>query len=905
MSYRNKAFLGILFFCIISIPSVQAARSKVQVDPYYKTPPIFVPAPSSIGKFWNIKNFGPVGLGFYLVKPNFTITVKNVEPGSPAEETGKFKKGQIIESINGIKFKDRDPRIILGDIITEAEASDGKITLKVKGLGDVEVRIPVMGSYSDTWPENCKKSDKIVRKLADLLAKQSEPKWGSALFLLSTGEEKDLSVVRRWMNTTTLVEKKTMNWEIGLTGMGICEYYLRTGDEKVLPAIKEMTELLKSRIYNGGWSGRAAKFNYMGGGHMNAAGVHCLTFLLLAKRCGVEVDEVMLKTSLRHFSRFAGRGNLSYGDQPPEGGFRGNGKTGGLALAMAAASRLTPKGESSIYAKARDVSAMKSFYATNWFHSAHTGGGIGEIWHHASMGLVKDKRPKQFRSYLDTRRWVMELSRRHDGSIGIAGVTDGYDRSVSEGGKIDWGTYFALTYTMHRKILQLYGAPATKWCTSYELPKVPWGTQADSAFQSLEPAAHPSITSEDLLNETVETSSSKVVAGLLNDKNTPDKTILKYLHHPEFGFRSAGIRAAVARGKTEMVLPLLKSDDPRLRHAGVLAVAGMFKGAALPDDKVTPEMYSLIEGMVTDPKESYWVKQDAILALKRSGTEAIIRNRDLLVEYLNHEDWWVQHASVQALSLIMGHKDHYKKIIPVYAELLNSTITYPVLGTTKALMTQLKSVEPEVKAFALEKLVKAYENVPDRLTGENGLYEIPSGGLDKKGKIGRLARSFPGGEDIGREEPKMTLEAFVSGDDSKMFVWNGRTEPNDALIGRWMLKTATMKLEDTAKQIEKGEKQKKKKLDKKAKAREAMGKKPKKARSGSITFAPEGKMGTRGSNFWSGNMFIKNGLGEALAMKIFSLNGKEYLAIERGGFDKEEIPENWHCGYFIYERVKK
>ena len=52
-----------------------------------------------------------------------------------ADKTGKLKKGQIIESINGVTLKDIDPREILGDIITAAEAKDGKINLSAKRLG--------------------------------------------------------------------------------------------------------------------------------------------------------------------------------------------------------------------------------------------------------------------------------------------------------------------------------------------------------------------------------------------------------------------------------------------------------------------------------------------------------------------------------------------------------------------------------------------------------------------------------------------------------------------------------------------------------------------------------------------------------------------------------------------------
>ncbi|MEI6177436.1 MAG: DUF6288 domain-containing protein, partial [Verrucomicrobiota bacterium] len=492
MSIGKTHLSGIAWACVFAIALAFASSAwskKENAAPgdepaYYTsaTTPVFNPYPNVTDKKpWSVRNLGPVGIGLNLVRPGMTMEISNVEKGSPAEATGKLKKGQIIESINGKVLKEVDPRIILGNIITEAEASDGKIVLKIKDQGDVLVKIPVMGAYSKTWPVNCPKSDKIVRNLADLLAKDEQPKWGSVIFLLSTGEDKDLAVVRRWMKGVKTIGG--LNWEKGYKGPGLCEYYLRTGDQSVLPVIKQMTEELKVNMYSGGWSGRGAPaaFTYSTGtGQLHAAGVHCMTFLLMARLCGVEVDKYMFDETFTQFYRFAGHGNVPYGNGPPEGGFRDNGKTGGLALAMEAATLLTPEGESSVYAKARDNAAMKSFYATNWFHAAHTGGGMGEIWHHTAVSQMREKRPVPYRSFLDTRRWVMDLSRRFDGSIGIAGMDDRYDRSATED-NMAWGTYFALTYTLPRKQLQLFGAPRSKWAKTAPLPR-PWGNAADDEF---------------------------------------------------------------------------------------------------------------------------------------------------------------------------------------------------------------------------------------------------------------------------------------------------------------------------------------------------------------------------------------------------------------------------------------
>jgi len=72
-------------------------------------------------------------------------------------------------------------------------------------------------------------------------------------------------------------------------------------------------------------------------------------------------------------------GNIPYGNNKPEGSYTDNGKNGAFAFMMAAAANLTTDGEASIYAKARDISALFSFPSTSFMLHGHTGGGIGEI----------------------------------------------------------------------------------------------------------------------------------------------------------------------------------------------------------------------------------------------------------------------------------------------------------------------------------------------------------------------------------------------------------------------------------------------------------------------------------------------------------------------------------------------
>jgi hypothetical protein len=874
---------------------------------------LFNPYPKDSGRGsgnWNVRNFGPVGIGITLKRPGMTMEINNIEEGSPAEKTGKLKKGQIIESINGVVLKDIDPRIILGDIITEAEAKDGKINLKIKGEGNVLVEIPVMGAYSDTWPVNCQKSDKIVRLLADVLGKETKPSWGSVLFLLSTGEEKDLNVVKNWMSN--IESAGGITWEIGYRGIGLCEYYLRTGDQSVLPVIKKATEDLKARMYNGGWSGRdmPASFTYSTGtGQVHASGMYAMNFVMMAKLCGVDVDKDLFNESFQQFYRFAGHGNVAYGNGQPEGGFRDNGKTSGLALTMATAAMISPEGEKSVYANARDNSAMKAFYATNWFHAAHTGGGMGEIWHHAAMALVREKRPKQYRSYHDTRRWVMDLSRRHDGSIGIAGMDDRYDRSVTEAsGQRAWGTFFALTYTYPRKQLQLFGAPRSPYAKQMELPR-PWGNEADDIFQSPEPAEFSDrnikLTMDDLMQETVETASSVPILNLMGDPATTEDEVLKYVLHPEYGIRVIAARTIVNRGWDHLVLPLLKAEDARLREVGLLTITGMFKGRSFPDDKLTPEMFDLIGKMVEDPNEAWWVALHAVKALGRADEDRIADHRDRLMELLKSESVWIQTDTVLALTKIATDDDHYKEVLPAILQTASSfTVDEASRRSLPAIAKAMERASARVKNFIEPTLQKTFAGMPKELVDPYSGAIMSRGAQTVRARVANIVRTLPDGEEFVRRIPKTTLQSYISGRDSDMYVYDGRFKKNNDLLGTW--EWAVWPTPKNPGEVDDAiNKWLKPRLDKQPIKVE----KPK----DTLTFKEDGNLSSRNyykGYFWTDDWLISVNDGVAVKAEIKTYNGIDFLLIEnpqkllpsKDDDGTAEIPKDFHTGYHVYMR---
>jgi len=508
-----------------------------------------------------------------------------------------------------------------------------------------------------------------------------------------------------------------------------------------------MADYLKRTMYNGGWMGRGGcSFGYMAGGHMNAAGVHDVTFLLLAKECGVDVDEYLLQTTLKHFYRYAGHWNVSYGDGLPEGGGVDNGKNGGLAFTMAAAATLSPDGEKSVYAKARDISANKSFYTTSWLFHGHTGGGIGELWRGAAAGLLSAKRPEMYRSFMNERRWMYELARRHDGSFGWAsGMNVGYGTTGHKGGNA-WGNYIPLIYTVPRKQLRIYGAPSTKYCQTHSIPERPWGTAADEAFYSLEPGEYKPGKRQDMSEERLPTHASWPLLRWMGNPEVSDEDLLMFAHHPDSTAQGTAAGSISKQQRIGLILPLLKSKDPRARLAGIRAAAGNQKGADTPVE-LTDEMIEIISSMINDPEESWWVVMGALEAIALAPPEKIAPLAGRLEYWLKHDDWWLRQAALKAVTPIAVDKQFYKKILPIVGDMIANNERAAALGPVGGIVSRLAEADADVQKFAAQVLGQAYSHFPTEFVAPGG-QDMSSGVTTLLGSIARNLSNVPGGFDV-------------------------------------------------------------------------------------------------------------------------------------------------------------
>ncbi len=737
-------------FCLLMF----TGGGQAATPSFYLEPPLFSTAPAEEKSVNLIERFGPVGMAIELHQPAFTMVVGTIEPGSPAEASGALQKGQVIESINGQTLRDIDPRIQLGRILEAAEATDGLLKFAIKtdaAPKEVEVKIPVLGAYSKTWPLDCPKSDKIVRNFADYLARPDANRGfadAGMLFLLSTGEEKDLAPVRAWVHSLDKAKTSGYAWHLGFAGIPLCEYYLRTGDPAAMPVIQSWVGAARKGEYLDAWAGRGGvtALGY-GNGHLNAGGTAVVTFLLLAKQCGADVDESLLNRTLTHFFRYAGRGINPYGDDRPESSFVDNGKHGNLALAMAAAAALTPAGEDSLYARARDICAMTGFYTTTFMLHGHTGGGIGEIWRSSAMALLRDKKPLQYREFMDHRKWHYDLSRRFDGSFGILGGA-GYD-------KVEWGNLYPWAYTFPRKTLRITGAPPTKFCQSHPLPRRPWGVEADDLFLSMDSVPDRNGGLLDLSGEVLTRHSSKPLILGLNARELSDDDFRQHIRHPEFLIRhmianmATGLTADYMfpkpgpRPRPALVEEFARHADPRVRYAGLRAAVRVFN----PEDETSRRLFGYAIERLKDDTESWFVK-DACLAVIGKGTpDLIVPHVDLLISYLGHPEQWLQQGALSALVVVAIDERCHEKVLPVIGGFLRKT---PRQSTTGGAMYALREVLPKatpaVRDVALKSLGSTYAG-----------YEGPStwpGGQNLAGhrqqtiqRIAETLATVPGGYD--------------------------------------------------------------------------------------------------------------------------------------------------------------
>jgi hypothetical protein len=374
-------------------------------------------------------------------RPELTVTA--VTPDTPAA-AGGLKVDDVIVGVNGRVVPEwEDPRLPMGYAIAAAQtkAFNGKLILHVGRDGkivDLTITLPIAPPYDEANPYACERSRQIAADAVAHVMKEGDDTFWMNLFLMACGDEQAMALVRDRLRKASTAETVGSNWGAGYTLISLCEYYLLTGDQEVLPAIRgHVRGLEKNQMWNGGW-GHAAPGGY---GIMNAVGQTCFIGLLLAEECGVQVDPGVLARAVKLSGRFIGSYG-AYGDHAPAvaryntvGSMYENGQVCTRAVLFHLL------GEKAV--------ATRDARHTCYLYRSRMAGHAERIFAIAWSSVGAFLAPEEdYKKYANNMLWFYELARQRDGSLKNL-AWNRYGRNTAAVG---------MTFAMANKRLRIAGA---------------------------------------------------------------------------------------------------------------------------------------------------------------------------------------------------------------------------------------------------------------------------------------------------------------------------------------------------------------------------------------------------------------------------------------------------------------
>jgi len=405
----------------------------------------FAGSPRSAG----LTSLGVTGAYIQSLDTRGELFVVAVVPGTPAE--GKLQVNDVIIGANGRLFRQRrDPRIPMGCALYESttEKLGGKLTLQLLRAGkamNVVLDLPVLPPYSDTWPYDCRRSKRIADDMLHLVlgydTSTGRGLW-SSLFLMASGDGAALDLARRMIYRSVKDEypreKTGRTWGCAYNLVNLTEYYLLTGDSKVLGAIDHNRAVLQAgQSRAGGWGHGCPCGGY---GEVNCAGLVALNGLALARECGMKMDKRALAQSIRYHARFIGAG-VPYGDHNSglRAGASNNGKSGMGTLAYK-------------FFGLPDTD-MRWGRAVAYMYLQPEAGHAEGIFNLAWDPLAAAIAPREESAvHMNNPLWYYELARTHEGGLR-------FFRGGHFGYPVGQTTALGLVYMLPRKKIYLTGAP--------------------------------------------------------------------------------------------------------------------------------------------------------------------------------------------------------------------------------------------------------------------------------------------------------------------------------------------------------------------------------------------------------------------------------------------------------------
>jgi len=213
-------------------------------------------------------------------------------------------------------------------------------------------------------------------------------------------------------------------------------------------------------------------------------------------------------------------------------------------------------------------------------------------------------------------------------------------------------------------------------------------------------------------------------------------------------------------------------------------------------------------GMVNDPEESWWVVLTAMDKLGHARAELIVPHVDRLVYWLKHDDWWISRAALTALTKAAADKRYYRTILPIVKDMIVNNTSAVALSPLGGIVREIQNADPEVQAYAIDVLSRAYADFPTVIRNPYGS-ELPSAVPYLHGGISRNLAALPGGLDAlyvaaKKRTPDQSLphkDIFMAADATKFGpIVKKAIEPivTDELIPQYIAKNRNYLLKEKA-----------------------------------------------------------------------------------------------------------
>jgi hypothetical protein len=410
-------------------------------------------------------NLGITGMRAELVADDpKALVIRYVLPRTPAE--GKIRINDRIVGVHGKRFRTAhkngygmdvfgaDGPILEFATALEAslsEAGGGKLPLLVRRDGEIiEVELAMgtkLGSYADTFPKDCEKSERIYAFLCEYLVQQQRDNGSfgnpvhnvfSSLALLASGQRKYLPNVKRCLEAMLSSvpndgqPKLTglPNWNYMGSAIVLSEYYLLTKDPWAIPQLKKLHAVIEAGQYldmsqinprarethpdavpkgpmdsHGGWGHNPGFEGY--GPISMITGQGALAYALM-QRCGIEIDRERLDAAYNFLDRgTAANGYVWYGDGRGGGpdAWADMGRTGAAGIAFA----MSPYDDKKYAERALLHSRVIATHPES-FPDTHGSPAMGMGY----AALAANLNAKHFRRLMDKNRWWFTMAQCGD-----------------------------------------------------------------------------------------------------------------------------------------------------------------------------------------------------------------------------------------------------------------------------------------------------------------------------------------------------------------------------------------------------------------------------------------------------------------------------------------------------------